>query len=373
MNLRTFTTAITLPCLFLALTTLASAEGAPKNIPAPAPKPAMQQSKLFVKLPDFCPTPDGMAVDAEGNLIVACPNYADQTKPCCIVKIDKSGNVKKWFDVPTIPETGFSCAMGIAFGPDGELFICDNQGWPGTPEGQFRGRLLGCKVKGMGDAAEVTCRVIADRIEHPNGVRYHKGKLYVTSSCMTKEKDPSGRLVSGVYCFDPKATKTVTVTNTRKDPELLLDVVTYNLDCQYGLDGIAFDSKGVMYLGNFGDGSILRVELTDDNKVKSCETWVRDIKELRTTDGICFDENDNLYIADFSENAIAVVFPNATVHRIARSPDSDGSKGELDQPGEPIVWNGKLYVTCFDCVTDPDKINSKHQPPFTITTLELVE
>ncbi len=359
--------------LLLGFSTTAFAQDAAKNIPQPAPKPAMQTSKLFVKLPDFCPTPDGMAIDADGNLVVACPNYADQTKPCCIVKIDRSGNVTKWFNVPVIPETGVSCAMGIAFGPDGELFICDNQGWKGTPEGQFKGRLLGCKVEGAGDNAKVTTRVIADGIEHPNGVRYHQGKLYVTNSIMSKEKDPSGRLVSGVYRFDPKATKAVTITNTRKDAELVLDVLTYNLDCQYGLDGIAFDSKGVMYLGNFGDGSILRAELDPAGKVTSCETWVRDIKELRTTDGICFDENDNLYIADFSENAIAVVTPNATVYRIAQSPDSDGSKGELDQPGEPIVWNGKLYVTCFDCVTDPDKVNSKHQPPFTITTLELVK
>lgn len=333
----------------------------------------VQTPKLFVSLPEYCPTPDGMAIDSEGNLVVACPNYADKSKPACIIKIDKRGNVKKWFDVPTIPETGFASPMGIAFGPEGELYICDNQGWMGTDEGQFKGRLLECRVEGMGDSVKVKTRVIADGIEHPNGVRYHKGKLYITSSTMINEKDPSGLLVSGVYCFDPKATKTVTLTNTKKDPNLLLSVLTYNRDCQYGLDGIAFDSKGVMYLGNFGDGAILRVELDDNGKVVTCETWVKDLKNLRTTDGICFDENDNLYIADFSENAIAVVKPDSRVYRIAQSPDSDGANGELDQPGEPIVWNGKLYITCFDCVTDPDKVNTKHQPPYTITTLELVK
>ena len=335
--------------------------------------PGMQMPKLFVSLPDYCPTPDGMAIDSEGNLVVACPNYADKTKPACIIKIDVQGNVKKWFNVPTIPETGFASPMGIAFGPDGELFICDNQGWMGTPEGQFKGRLLGCRVEGMGDSAKVTTRVIADAIEHPNGVRYHNGLLYVTNSLMTKEQDPSGLLVSGVYCFDPNATETVTVTNTKQDQNLLLSVLTYNRDCQYGLDGIVFDSKGVMYLGNFGDGSVLRVELDDQGKVLTCETWVKDLKHLRTTDGICFDENDNLYIADFSENAIAVVLPDSRVYRIAQSPDTDGAKGELDQPGEPIVWNGKLYITCFDCVTGPDKVNTGHQKPYTITTLELVK
>ena len=341
--------------------------------PAADDAPGRQTPQLFVSLPDFCPTPDGMAIDGEGNLVVACPNYADKSKPACVIKIDKQGNIKKWFNVPTIPATGFASPMGIAFGPDGELFLCDNQGWMGTPEGQFQGRLLGCRVEGMGDNAKVTTRVIADGIEHPNGVRYHHGKLYVTNSLMTKEKDASGLLVSGVYCFDPAIKTTVTVSNTKNDPNLVLSVLTYNKDCQYGLDGIAFGPDGAMYLGNFGDGSILRVELNDRGKVLSCETWVKDLKNLRTTDGICFDDNGNLYIADFSENAIAVVKPDSRVYRLAQSPDSDGAKGELDQPGEPIVWNGKLFITCFDCVTGPDKVNTKHQKPYTITTLELVK
>ena len=339
-----------------------------------ADAPVVQTPKLFVSLPDYCPTPDGMEIDRDGNLVVACPNFADKTKPGCIIKIDKAGNVKKWFNVPTIPETGWASPMGIAFGPDGELFICDNQPWMGTPEGQFKGRLIGCRVEGMGDDAKVTMRVIADGIEHPNGVRYHKGKLYVTNSLMTKEKDLSGLLVSGLYVFDASARTPVTVTNTKADPNLLLSVLTYNEECQYGLDGLAFDSKGVLYLGNFGDGSVLRVVLDDTGKkVVSHETWAKDLKNLRTVDGICFDEKDNLYIADFSENAIAVVKPDSRVYRIAQSPDSDGAKGELDQPGEPIVWNGKLYITCFDCVTGPDKVNTGHQKPYTITTLDLIK
>lgn len=42
----------------------------------------MQTSKLFLKLPEnlVC-TPDGMAIDAEGNLILACPNFADLSCP----------------------------------------------------------------------------------------------------------------------------------------------------------------------------------------------------------------------------------------------------------------------------------------------------
>jgi len=338
--------------------------------------PAMQTPKLFVTLPNYCPTPDAFAIDSEGNLIVSCPNFSAKSKPACILKIDKEGNVRKWFNVPTIPETGWAAPMGMAFGPCGELFIVDNQPWMGTPEGQFRGRIIGCRVEGMGDNAVVSYRVIADGIEHPNGLRYHNGMLYLTVSMLTKIEDPSGLLVSGVYRFDPRhENPTVHVTNTKADPNLILTVLTYNRHIQYGLDGIDFrPGCGTMYLSNFGDGSILRVEMNDRREVISIETWARDPKTLRTADGIVFDAKGNLYIADFSDNAIAVVRPNGRMYRIAISPDSDGSEGQLDQPGEPVVWNGKLIVSNFDAVIDPERhVNSAHQPPHTLSMLELVE
>ncbi|MDR2705188.1 MAG: SMP-30/gluconolactonase/LRE family protein [Planctomycetaceae bacterium] len=340
-----------------------------------AETPSMQTPKLLAVLPDYCPTPDGMAIDSEGRLCVACPNFADQTKPACIIRIDKSGNIEKWFNVPILKDTGVACPMGIAFGQNGELYICDNQGWTGNPNGQFKGRLLECRVVGKGDDANVDCRVIAEGLEHPNGVRLHNGQLYITNSLMTKieSKSPSGLLVSGVYRFNPKTKKTVTVSNTETDTNLLLTVLTYNKDCQYGLDGIAFDNADNLYLGNFGDGTILRTKIDRNGNVGEIKVWAKNPKNLRTTDGICFDDNRNLYIADFSENAIAVVTPDANVYRIAKSPDSNGANGELDQPGEPIVWNGKLVVTCFDIVTGSDKVNTKHDKPFTITTLDLVK
>ena len=48
----------------------------------------MIEPKLFAKLPEYVTTPDGMAIDAEGNLILACPNYAEiyAKKPGCILK-----------------------------------------------------------------------------------------------------------------------------------------------------------------------------------------------------------------------------------------------------------------------------------------------
>ena len=64
-----------------------------------------QKSELFVSLPDYCPTPDGMAIAPNGDLILACPNFADITQPACLMRITKDGAFSKWLDVPVLEET----------------------------------------------------------------------------------------------------------------------------------------------------------------------------------------------------------------------------------------------------------------------------
>ena len=124
-------------------------------------------------------------------------------------------------------------------------------------------------------------------------------------------------------------------------------------------------------VGNFGDGAIHKIVLDEEGKAVSDTVWAQDATQLLTTDGICMDEDGNMYVADFSMNAIARITPDGKIVRIAQSPDCDGSDGGLDQPGEPIVWNGKLIVSCFDIVTGPDKVNTGHDKPYTLAQLEL--
>jgi sugar lactone lactonase YvrE len=335
----------------------------------PPAESALQTPQLFAVLPDCAPTPDGMAVAPDGDLVVACPNFADVTKPGCLLRINKQREIRKWVDVAPLAETKRACPMGIAFGPDGDLYVCDNQGWPGKPEGQFKGRILRLRIK---DNAVVTTTVVAQGMEHPNGVRVQDGCLYVTQSLMTKVKDASGLLVSAVYRFklDDEG---ILAANTLDDKNIVTTFLTQNKDCQYGADGLVFDKAGRLYVGNFGDGAIHRIVFGKDGKVVENKVWAKDAAQMRTTDGICMDKKGNIYVADFSENAVAVVTPDARVRRLAKSPDSDGSKGELDQPGEPIVWDGKLVVTCFDIVTGPDKVNTKHDKPFTMSCLKLIK
>ena len=55
----------------------------------------MKESKLFALLPDYVATPDSMAIDSEGNLILSCPNFANPTLHGCVLKIDKLMGLKK--------------------------------------------------------------------------------------------------------------------------------------------------------------------------------------------------------------------------------------------------------------------------------------
>ncbi|MCD8042699.1 MAG: SMP-30/gluconolactonase/LRE family protein [Tannerellaceae bacterium] len=329
----------------------------------------LQKSELFMELPDYCPTPDGMAIARNGDLILACPNFADViNNPACLVRITKEGKLTKWLDVPVLPETGWASPMGIAFNDEGDLIICDNQGWSGAEVAQNKGRILRLRFDSNDRLIETI--VVASGMEHPNGVRIRDGKIYVTQSSLSSIEDPSGLLVSGVYCFDMND-RDIQVTNTLADPQLITTVITKNKEVQYGLDGIVFDKSGNLFVGNFGDGTIHKITLDAPGKVRTNEIWAQDLKQLRTIDGMCMDDDGNIWIADFSENAIAKVDKDGNIRRIAQSPDCDGSDGGLDQPGEPIVWNGMVIVSCFDMVTGPDKVNTGHDKPYTLAKLKL--
>jgi hypothetical protein len=355
----------------------------------------LRPARLLLTLPDYAVTPDGMAVAPDGDLVLACPNFASYAKgatgpavPACVTKIGKDLKVRKWFDAPVLAETGRSCPMGIEFGPAGELYMVDNQNWAAGngAHGEInQGRLLRLRIE---NDRLVETTVIAKGISHPNGVRYRNGQVYVTVSMLPLVHRADGLLTSAVYRF-PADGRDIQVANTLADANLLASFVTENRYSQYGLDGIVFDRAGNLYVGNFGDGKILKLSFDGAGNVSGNTVFARTTHDssldpaapdflrkayaavMRTTDGMCLGPHGEIYVADFSNNAIARVSPSGAVVTWAQNPDTGGRNGDLNQPGEPIVWRGRLVVSNFDAVVGPDKVTQKHVAPATLSVLPL--
>jgi len=327
-------------------------------------------AKLLVELPDYIETPDGLARDRDGKILIACPNYGDQKKcPAVIISLDKNNKVRKYATVPPLKETGVACPMGIEVGPDNNIYICDNQDWP-LKEPKKIGRILRL-VRGP-RGRQIRWETVVSGISHPNGIKIKDGYIYVTHSMI--QPDPKdGKLVSGVYKF-PLRSRNLKVKNEIGEKYLLTTFRTEDPKCQYGADGLIFDSKGNLYVGNFGDAVMHKVTFNKDGSVKSNTRWAGDkTKKMKSIDGICIDKNDVIYVADFSNNAICTVSPDGKINILAQNPDTDGSDGKIDEPGEPILRGNELIISNFDMVTGPDKLNKKHDDFQHLSVVELEE
>ena len=293
---------------------------------------ALAANAETVQMPPECTTPDGMCVDAKGRLVIAAPNN-DRKQPGAVFRLDKPCGVPvKWFDVPVCKESGYASPMGICFGPDGELYVCDNQK-------DSRGRLLCITFK---DDKIDKCEVVAEGLDNANGVKYHKGRLYLTQAFLYGVKRGDGAASSGLYMFSAKD-RNVKVSNTPADEQCVFSDVTRNPQIRGGLNGVAVDAKGFIYTGNYGDGRVWKLTPGPDGRIVKSEEIVHAGGPSVTPDGMCVDAQGNLYIADMRGDALQRVLPCGKIEVLR--------KGGFVRPSEPCVWNGSAYVANYGGTT----------------------
>lgn len=367
--------------LFSLLTLAGAALLASSCSSIPQAEDATQQTKMlpaisltpqtFVTLdPSTCSVPDGLAIDANGDIILAAPNYIDyeKVKGARLFKIDKNRKVTEWFaDLPKHPDTGKVHPMGIEFGPDGNLYIADNQYFN---DKNYKSRLLRVVME---NGKPVRCEVAASGFKLANAVRWHNNKVYVSDTHfdLKDKKDQSG-----VYAISLDEMK-------KGEVKLKPDARDSHLVAQYtakpsgsdaetdGADGVTFDKQGRMYSGRFGDGVISRTTFDDNGNPIKQETIVDDVS-INCCDGIICDKNTNtVYVTNSKRNSIhAYDVDNNTFRIISENGNTTGANGQLDQPCEPLVIGDQLIIVNFD-MPFPGMKNTTHDQPIGISSIRI--
>lgn len=314
----------------------------------------LSETKLFSTLPESCPTPDSFTTTSEGKLLLTCPNYASKMVQGRLMQWGESGEFRSLGDFYLNDEKVNVSPMGIVASDKGEIYMC----------GALKGKGRVFKVDLAPDS--VRLEVIAKGIQGANGIRYFDGMLFVTVPSIAKLKKTKN--VGGVYRFNA-SDRDIQINGDSTDTNLIFTVETQNPDRQFGLDGIAVNKKGDLFIGDFGDATIYRLKMKK-GEVKSSEVFCK-LPNETGVDGICFDSKGNLYLAGFSQNEIWVVDKSGNFNLLAKNGDSNGENGQLDQPADVFVYQDKLLISNFDLMVAKGMINTAHGKPFTISYIEI--
>ncbi len=332
---------------------------APSVQAADAPSSAHRDVPRAIILPDFCNTPDAMAVLPDGNIILSVPNFTDPTSPGVLMKIRPNEEVSLFCTLPPHPQTGHVYPMGVRQSPAGDLYVADCQFMDETPNNS---RLLCVHVE---DGTPGKIEVVANGLNIANGVAIHAGFVYVTDSA--RGTTDGGAVLSAVYRFRLDE-RNVQVRADGEDPHLVATLKTVCEEIQVGADGIDFDEHGNLYVANCGDAVIEKLELNAAGTVTRQEVLTPQ-GQMKSADGIFYDRpTQRIYVADILANAIRAVTLDGRVETIAQDKDNDGSAGQLDGPSEAVVRDGELIAANFDRVF-PGCVNTKSDKPYTLAVV----
>jgi sugar lactone lactonase YvrE len=322
----------------------------------------------YIDLGDEYVTPDGMTLDETDNCIVLAVPSCLADGPGSLLKITPDDEIVPWFEIPAHPVTGKGTPLGIAFGPDGHLYVADSQDIGGDSD--HKGRLMRVVVE---DGEPVRAEVLATGFCCPNGLAVNGGNVYFCET--TIKPAPTAPMISGVFCFDideldpaaPYEAKPY-VSEEDKDPHFLFQFITDNPDWTVGANGLGFSAEGEMYVCNFGEASLLGVTLSDDGKSVVSERVVAQGQGMGSTDGLKVSERSGMVIiADFAANAVWAVSPRSgRVFKILQNEVGTGANGELDRCSEVCLRDGKIYVANIDL-----PFENENDAPHSITVIDI--
>ena len=312
---------------------------------------------VAVDLPEQDNTPDGMAVAPDGSIVLSMPNFNDDSHPAKMLRIDANDNVTEIITMPAHPETKKAGPLGVDIGPDGHLYIADNQAF-GTSD--YKSRLL--RVI-MHEGKALRCEVLVEGFVMSNAVSCHGDSVYVTETKM--DPDPNAYpLLSGVCRFklaELNPAMPIVLQRGGKDPHVICTTTTKNKEWQVGANGMGFDKAGNMYYCNFGDAQIIKVTFKPDGSVDK-QTVLAEGGRMRSTDGMkVHPVTGDIYVADFLGNAVHKVdAETGAVTTLAQNGLTDGTGGALDKPSEVCIRGNRCYVSNIDLNLDGNEFDKPH-------------
>ena len=323
--------------------------------------------QLFMSLPDSVNTPDGMTLCPKtGEIILATPNFNDQAYPGLLMRIDPKNELSLYFPMPGHPETNMAGPMGLDFGPDGNLYVADNQYFY---DKDHKSRLMRVNVV---DGYPVSVDTVVDGFKLSNAVIWRGDNVYVSDTFMELPDKPAvsavykftlAELNAGVVKLAPLGTDSHLIARFQTTPNHREDVA--------GADGLTFDSKGNLYVASFGDGKIHKLTFDENGDVASQSIFVDVPAILPCSDGIFCDlTTDEIYVADSEQNAIHIVSMDGKVNTLWTNDDTDGSDGGLDQPCESVIRGNELIIANCD-MPFPGLKNAAFDKPYTLSVIKL--
>ena len=372
----------------LTATALVMAASGSSASAAPARAAKAAKPELIVTLPDHANTPDGCALSPAGEIILSVPNFNNGTlvkqgvikkpSPAFMGVIDKNNKFSTWYKFKPEdlhPETKNIGPMDCAFGPDGNLYIADNQLFF---DKAHKSRVLRINMK---NGKPVGCDVVVEGFICSNGMVWHGDQLYVSETILintpeTATGQKKSKLLSGVYRFTQKELTSGKVklshyTAQSADPHLVAKY-TSNNSVGFGADGVACDASGNLYCGIFEDGVIYKTTFDKDGKPSEPVVFAKD-KKMLCCDGMVWRKKDNkFYVADMLVNGVQVVDMDGKVTTLHKNGDTDGADGSLDQPCEVLLRGDQLIVINMDMPWESDTLtNKKIDKPYTVSSITL--
>jgi len=337
--------------------------------------------KLLVTLPSDCNTPDGCCLDAQGNIILSIPNFNNgalikagkitEPSPARMVMIDKENKLSTWYEFKPEdlhPDTKIVGPMDCAFGPDGNLYLADNQLFNNPTN---MSRLLRIN---MVDGKPTSCDVVVQGFVCANAVVWDGDTVYVSDTVF--KHVPNESLTSGAYAIKIDEWKDGPVTlapYTAESPDPHL-VALYKTSGRigFGADGLCVDEAGNLYCGIFEDGIIFKTTFDENGKPKET-TKFAEADCMECCDGIIYRAADKkIYVADMLINGVQAVDMDGNVTTIHKNGDTTGADGSLDQPCEVLMRGNELIVVNMDMPWESDLLTNKQiDEPYTISAIEL--